>query len=85
MSLTKEKIRSHIQTQVDSAEPPRMMTRLQAAEYIGLKKQTLDAWACAGRNDLPYVKLGRAVRYCREDLDAWLERNSRTHTGQSAE
>lgn len=70
MSVTEIEVRS------------RMLTRIEAAEYLGLQPQTLAVWATSGRNALPYFKVGRSVKYRLEDLDAWLESRSRTSTGQ---
>jgi excisionase family DNA binding protein len=55
---------------------PEMLTRDQAAEYIGSRPQTLAVWAITGRYNLPMVKVGRSVRYRRSDIDAWLERRT---------
>ena len=54
-------------------DPPEFLTREQAAEYIGVKPQTLGAWASSGRYNLPMVKVGRLCKYRRSDLDAWLQ------------
>lgn len=60
-----------------------LLTRAEAADYIGVKPTTLAAWALAGRYDLPVVKVGRLVRYRKSDLDRWLQRRTITHTGQA--
>lgn len=44
----------------------------QAAEYIGTQPQTLENWRCNKRYGLPYLKIGRLVRYRRVDLDTWM-------------
>ncbi len=62
--------------------PPELLTRQEAAEYLGVKPQTLSVWAVTGRYELPYVKVGRLVKYRREDLDAFLESRRVTHGGQ---
>ena len=49
----------------------RLLSREEAADYLGLKPQTLAAWAHQGQGP-PYLKLGRAVRYDQTDLDGWL-------------
>jgi excisionase family DNA binding protein len=60
-------------------DAPELLTREQAAEYLGIKTQTLAAWAVTGRYNLPCIKVGRLAKYRREDLDKWLA--SRTSTG----
>ncbi len=57
-----------------------LMTRQEAAEYLGIQPQTLSVWATSGRHKLPFVKVGRSVRYRRRDLDQWLESRTMTQT-----
>ena len=49
-------------------------SREEASAYLGLGTSTLAAWASNGRQDLPYTKMGRMVRYRKEDLDAFMEK-----------
>ena len=44
----------------------------QAAEFIGVTSHTLDVWRCTKRHSIPYLKVGRLVKYRRTDLEAWL-------------
>jgi len=53
-----------------------------AANYLGLAESTL-AKLRMGRNGPVFHKLGRAVVYDRDDLDAWLARH-RVGTGEAA-
>ena len=53
-------------------DPPELLTREEAAEYLGVKPQTLGAWKTSGRYNLPMIKVGRLCKYRREDLDRWL-------------
>jgi len=59
---------------------PELLTRDQAAAYLGVSVGTLAVWATTGRYSLPVVKVGRLVRYRRTDLDAWLDERTQTHT-----
>jgi predicted DNA-binding transcriptional regulator AlpA len=43
----------------------------EAAHYIGMKTQTLRNWRAMNRGPA-YVKVGRAVRYSLNDLDAYM-------------
>ena len=55
------------------------LTTSEAAAYLGLATSTLNKWRCSG--DGPeFVKLGRAVRYRPEDLDAFLAARRLTST-----
>lgn len=65
-----------------STSSPALLTREQAAEYLGVQVQTLAVWATTGRYALPFIRVGRLVKYRRSDLDAFLE--SRTVRHESA-
>jgi len=60
-----------------------LLTPPEAAAYIGVSENTLSVWRCVGRYAIPFIKVGRLVRYRVSDLDAWLE--SRTHTSGATE
>jgi excisionase family DNA binding protein len=48
----------------------RLLTIEELAAYLGLKKATLREWCWQKR--IPYVKLGRAVRFRLTEIDGWL-------------
>jgi len=54
-------------------DKPSLLTRAEAAAYLGLKAQTLATWASAHRYGLKYIKAGRCVRYRVSDLEAFLD------------
>ncbi len=66
---------------LQAADP--LFTPPEAAAYIGVTENTLSVWRCVGRYAIPFIKVGRLVRYRVSDLDAWLE--SRTHTSGTTE
>jgi hypothetical protein len=45
-----------------------------AAAFLGIKPATLRVWRSTRRYDLPYIKVGRSVRYRPADLTAFVER-----------
>ena len=49
-----------------------LLSRKDAAAYMGICVQTLALWASSKRYDLPYLKVGKSVRYRLSDLDAFL-------------
>lgn len=61
----------------------RLLTREQAAEYLGVRPQTLALWATTGRYALPMVKMGRSVRYRISDLEAFIASRTVTSSGQA--
>lgn len=48
-----------------------------AAEILCTTAGTLSVWRSTGRYALPFVKIGRKVRYRVSDLEAWLEQRTR--------
>ncbi|MBX9948735.1 MAG: helix-turn-helix domain-containing protein [Candidatus Obscuribacterales bacterium] len=55
-----------------------LLTRREAAAYLGVSEQTLAIWKCTGRYNLPYIKIGRLVKYKLSDLNAFIARNHMT-------
>lgn len=55
---------------------PDLFNNEEAAEFIGVKPQTLAVWRMSGKYSLPYTKVGKLIRYRRKDLEAWLESRS---------
>ena len=56
-----------------------LLNNEQAANYLGVAPNSLAVWRATKRYPLPYIKVGRLVKYRRADLDAFLQ--SRTVTG----
>ena len=52
-----------------------LKTEHEAARILGLSVRTLQQKRVHGSEDLPYVKLGRSVRYRASDLVAFVEAN----------
>ena len=62
---------------------PPLLTREEAAAYLGVATQTLSNWATTGKVALPFIRLSpRAVRYRQADLDNFLAERTVTHTGE---
>lgn len=55
------------------SDKERLFNREETALYLSVKVQTLANWATTGRFNLSFIKVGRAVRYRKSDLDKWLE------------
>lgn len=53
-----------------------------AAALLGLSTSALNKWRVSGSGPA-FLRLGRAVRYAREDLDAWLRVNRRSSTSEA--
>lgn len=48
-----------------------------AAALLDVAPGTLSVWRSTGRYALPFLKIGRKVRYRQADLIAWLESRTR--------
>jgi excisionase family DNA binding protein len=59
-----------------AANPNELLNEEQTAKLIGVAEQTLAGWRCNGRYGLPFVKVGRLVRYKRGDVMKWLDKRT---------
>lgn len=57
-----------------------LLTPPAAAQYLGVSKDTLSVWRCTRRYPIPFIKVGRLVKYRVSDLDAFLD--TRTHNNR---
>jgi excisionase family DNA binding protein len=54
--------------------PNPLLTTDQAADILKVKPSTLVNWRCTKRVALPFVRVGRAVRYRQSEIQAFIER-----------
>jgi excisionase family DNA binding protein len=52
-----------------------LLTRKEAAEFLGCKENTLAVWATNKRYNLPFYKVGRLVKYKLNDLENFVFNN----------
>lgn len=71
----------NIQTIVNASRD--LLDEQEAADLLTVSPGTLSVWRSTGRYNLPFLKVGRMVRYRRADLLAWLEKRTR-ETGATA-
>lgn len=60
------------------------LTQREVAARLRLSPRTLERWRGTADASLPYIKLGGAVRYRLEDVEAFEQRQLRSHTSQVA-
>jgi excisionase family DNA binding protein len=53
-----------------------LLTPREAARLLRVKMHTLYQWNSSGRYGLPRVKVGRALRFRRADLESWIATRS---------
>jgi predicted DNA-binding transcriptional regulator AlpA len=58
-----------------------MLTEQDAADVLCQSVRTLQKWRVNGFGP-SYFKIGRSVRYRRDELTAWIESRRRAHTSQ---
>ena len=56
----------------------KLLTQDDVAEMLGVKAATLSVWRSAGRYDLPFIRVGRCIRYRAEDVERFIEANTVT-------
>jgi excisionase family DNA binding protein len=49
-----------------------LLNEKEAAALLDLKPGTLAVFRSTGRHRIPFLKIGRNVRYRRSDLESWL-------------
>lgn len=50
-----------------------LLTRREAAAYLGVTPETLAVWASTRRYPLRFVKIGRLAKYRKSDLDTFIK------------
>jgi excisionase family DNA binding protein len=55
----------------------------EAAEYLRSSESTLAKKRLNDGDGPPFVRIGRAIRYRRSDLDAWMSASIRTSTSET--
>jgi predicted DNA-binding transcriptional regulator AlpA len=49
---------------------------IATSELLGVTRGTLAGWRCTKRYDLPFVKIGRVIRYRDSDIQNFLEQHT---------
>ena len=60
--------------------PPKLLKEGEVAAILNVEVATLRRWRWAGKPDLPFHKIGSAVRYDPADLTSFIEAGRRTST-----
>lgn len=55
---------------------PILLSRKQAATFLGLKENTLAVWRTTKKVNLPLIKIGGLVKYRLEDLENFLKKQT---------
>lgn len=71
-------------TQPEALNPARLLTRPEAAAYLGVSTYTLNEWASSGRYGLRFYRVGRKCMYRLIDLEAFLTARAVTPSKEEA-
>ena len=71
-------------TCTEPLQPPPAITRgltnllspAEAAAILGVTVGTLSVWRCTRRYNLPFVKIGRTVKYRPQDIEEYIDRQA---------
>ena len=58
---------------MDNPTEPDILNSAEAAKYLRVTPHTLAIWRSEKRYDLPFARVGRFVRYRKEDLRRFIE------------
>jgi excisionase family DNA binding protein len=61
-------------------EKNQLLTRKEAAKFLGVKESTLSVWASTKRYNLPFIKVGRLAKYRASDLIKFLDDRTQSQT-----
>ncbi len=59
----------------------RLLTERQVAAILQIKPNTLAVWRLHDRYPLPFIRIGRTIRYRTEDVDRFLQKRSVSGAG----
>jgi hypothetical protein len=67
---------TNLKTYLARGQDDTLLSREEAAAFLGVKPTTLAIWHCTKRYALPVVKVGRLAKYRLSDLRAFIDANA---------
>lgn len=58
----------------------KLLTSKETAKVLGISSRTLDVWRSIGRSHVPFIKVGRSVRYRMSDIENYIQQQTMTQT-----
>lgn len=68
-----------IESTLEPATLGQLLNNDQTADLLGVSRRTLPVWRIQGRGP-NFIKIGKLVRYKREEIDAWIDANTHEST-----
>jgi excisionase family DNA binding protein len=63
---------AYISNSLAADDKPKLLTPREVADILGIDPQTLNKWRCTKRYNLPYIRVGRLIRYREGDVQAFI-------------
>lgn len=63
-------------TYIPNNQTPKLISAGETANILGLKESTLAQFRWRGDKRLPWVKLGKSIRYKLSDIEEFIERST---------
>jgi excisionase family DNA binding protein len=64
----------------DISKRKQLLDTQEAADFLGIKKTTLYEWVIERK--IPHVRVGRLLKFRREDLDTWLKKRTQEESNR---
>lgn len=61
-----------------------LLDQIEAGKLLSIPAATLQKWRSTGEVNLPWIRVGRGIRYRTVDLRAWIEANTHNKPGVKA-
>lgn len=61
-----------------AAEPDEIIDAHEAARRIGTTAACLNTWRCTGRIKIPFIRIGRSIRYRASSIQEFLQKHTVT-------
>ena len=66
-------------------EQPILLTEKEVAKMLGFSTRTLQKWRLTGEGPVFIKATQRAIRYRKDDIQAWIQKRTFTSTSQQME
>lgn len=76
-------LKKRLSINLDALPDSHLLDDIDAAAVLNVSPGTLSVWRSTGRYNLPFVRIGRKIRYRAGDLRAFIAKRTQTHTGQA--
>jgi excisionase family DNA binding protein len=75
MPVRRNRFKDKDMTTENTIQPVPPLSHRGACNWLGVADQTLRNWRSKGYPHIPFIKVGRSVRYRLEDLQSFIEQN----------